>query len=594
MSIMMNPVLPVAAPELPVKIAGKEDSGARSFAKHLDRQIQEKYNRGKDKLGAAASRRNQRSSEKMKESEAGEKTEQAGAAGKKKRVSPELPELLGNVMDYLTQVAETKIDAPGEWNLELADGEMLRQLGAAAGMDEADFSRFMQQLENSDSSFSLVDFLNALNTHFAEMAKGDAFTVPETEFPMLEAILTKMGMPQDALDAISAKAVTGDGNIDLNLLLQALEETGTQNNLLPVELSDWESEQMQNLLALAGVTLEEQNELLPERFLNQVLGQDEAGRPVTLTFDRLQNMLRDALASLQNSQPKVDLPVFLSDLEQIMSQAKFQNQSVGWTPVVEESVNTVFQKLQELVDFARVKVEENSLAEDQALDDDMADWFKSIEEKFAGQSLQDETADFAGNQSGGQVLEEMTTATSSLTEPHQPVTNFIVGRSAADPAQVVETARNESFVRTPSRQLQHQVFQQLSDGVIRGLRSQEHQLVLRLYPQDLGEVKVNLLVRDEHVSVSFNMENARVKEMLESTMEEFKQNLDQKGFKLGECFVSVGQQGDDGAQWQRFEMARQAVESARATLAEVPENALYLQTDPQRRDGREGGISLFV
>ena len=192
------------------------------------------------------------------------------------------------------------------------------------------------------------------------------------------------------------------------------------------------------------------------------------------------------------------------------------------------------------------------------------------------------------------MLEEMTTATSSLTEPHQPVTNFIVGRSAADPAQVVETARNESFVRTPSRQLQQQVFQQLSDGVIRGLRSQEHQLVLRLYPQDLGEVKVNLLVRDEHVSISFNMENARVKEMLESTMEEFKQNLDQKGFKLGECFVSVGQQGDDGAQWQRFEMARQAVESARATLAEVPENALYLQPDPQRRDGREGGISLFV
>ncbi|MFH1218117.1 MAG: flagellar hook-length control protein FliK [Pseudomonadota bacterium] len=601
MSIMMNPVLPVAAPELPVKPVGRRDGFESSFARHLDRQINEKYGRKRDKLGVDESRQNQRSPAETRESRAAGKTEKAEKTEKSantetgKDSSAELPDLLGNMMNYLKQVAETKIDIPGEWNLELADGEMLRQLSQAAGMDEADFSQFMQQLENSDTSFSLVDFLGALNSHFDEMAKVEAVTVPETEFPMLEAILAKMGISQEDLNAISAKAVSGDGKIDLNLLMQALDDVGMENGLVPVTLSDWESEQMQNLLDLAGVTLEKQNEILPERFLNQVLGRDEAGNPVILNLERLQNMLRDALASVRDSQPKVDLPVFLSDLQQVIAQAEFQSQSVGWTPVVEESVNAVFQKLQELVDLARVKVEENNLTEDQALDDDTSEWFRTLGEKFAEDSGDnDEAADFAGNRPAGTSLEEMAAAGTTPDQSHQPASNFVGSQSSLNAAQGIEAAKNESFVRNPPRPLEQHVFQQISDGVIRGLRSQEHQLVLRLYPQDLGEVKVNLLVRDDHVSVSFNMENAKVKEMLESTMEEFKQSLDQKGFKLGECFVSVGQQDDNSQLWQRFEMARNAVKAARATLVEIPENALYLQADPMRRDGREDGISLIV
>lgn len=134
---------------------------------------------------------------------------------------------------------------------------------------------------------------------------------------------------------------------------------------------------------------------------------------------------------------------------------------------------------------------------------------------------------------------------------------------------------------------------QLSAGVMRGLRSQEHHLVLRLYPQDLGEVKVNLHVRHEQVSVSFNMENARVKEMLESNMQEFKDSMAQKGFNLGECSVSVGQQNDGRESWHRYERARQVVEASRLTLADVPEESLYRQGGMLGAGG-ENGISLFV
>jgi flagellar hook-length control protein FliK len=104
-------------------------------------------------------------------------------------------------------------------------------------------------------------------------------------------------------------------------------------------------------------------------------------------------------------------------------------------------------------------------------------------------------------------------------------------------------------------QQQMPLISQLSNSIVNGLKNQDHYLLIKLYPADLGEVKVNLHVRDEHVAVSFNMDNTRVKELLESHMQEFRDNMVQQGFTLGECSVSVGQHDDDGAAWQRFEQA---------------------------------------
>jgi len=592
----MNPVLPVPGPELSVKKTGGTSDSDSSFARHLDRQLDKKYGDSRDKLGVARNSEQSRQASRSKDnaapaakSTADDRDDQAGAQS--------VEELLRQFLAELQDVAEQKTGVPGEWKTELPDMEILQQLAVDAGMKEADFAQFMQQLENQDNKVGLIDFFEALTRHFQEMNESAPITVAEADLPMLQALLAKMGLDEASIAKIADQAVTGDGKLDLSLLAQGLAGAAGEEGLMPVTLTDWESEQLQNLLAEAGLTLEEQNELLPERFLNQVLGRENAGEAVQLTLDRLQSMLSDATAAAKASQPKVDLPAFLADLQKIVSQSAFEAQGPGWTPVVEESVNAVYQKLQELVDLARVKVEENKLQEgtfqeEQDLQSDFAEWVKGLEEKFEQPAGRQDTADFSGEMAASQSGGEEVTAAKTAADP-QPAAAFTVkpGGQEAMPAQ--EAARGEAAARQPFRQMQQQVVQQLSDGVIRGLKSQEHHLVLRLYPQDLGEVKVNLTVRDDHVSVSFNMENSRVKEMLESNMEEFKQSMNQRGFSLGECFVSVGQE-NSGESWQRFEMARQTVKAAAESLADLPADALYLQAATPGADGQQSGINLIV
>jgi flagellar hook-length control protein FliK len=618
MSILMNPVLPVPGPEISVKKAGGARDFENSFARNLDRQLDEKYDGNSDKLGVAqnnaksdqkydgnsdklgVAQNNEKSQESLQAKDnsaydAKSKSDKRNASGDDKVSS--VVELLSQFLAELREVAEKKTGVPGEWKAELPDMELLQQLAADAGMKEADFSQFMQQLKNQDNKIGLVDFFEALTRYFQEMDESVPITVSEAELPMLEALLAKMGIAEESIARIADKAVTGDGKLDLSLLVKGLDGAAEVEGLVPVTLTDWEAEQLQNLLAEAGLTLEAQNELLPERFLNQVLGLENAGEQVQLSIERLQTMLNDAIAVVRESQPKVDLPAFLSDLQKIISQSDFESQGAGWTPVVEKSVTAVFQKLQELVDMARIKVEgnklgKNQLIEDQDFNDDFAKWVKGLDEKFDQSAAQDDTADFSGGTASGQQSgEEVTAAKSESASP--PATTFTVKSGGQEVVPAPDAGKGEAAARTPSRQLQQQVVQQLSDGVVRGLKSQEHHLVLRLFPQDLGEVKVNLTVMDEHVFVSFNMENARVKEMLESNMQEFKESMNQRGFSLGECSVSVGQQGN-GESWQRFEMARQAVKAARETMADLPADALYLQAAAPRMDGRQNGINLIV
>ena len=143
--------------------------------------------------------------------------------------------------------------------------------------------------------------------------------------------------------------------------------------------------------------------------------------------------------------------------------------------------------------------------------------------------------------------------------------------------------------------LQQQGFAQLSQGVLQGLRNQEHHLVLKLYPKELGEVKVEMTVRDNQVAVSFAMENSRVKEVLESNLEQFKENMEKQGFALGECMVSLNKNNDSNESWQQSQQMASLEKGAvqrRTTLADLPDDILYQRVQPGT--GRESGVDLFA
>jgi len=134
--------------------------------------------------------------------------------------------------------------------------------------------------------------------------------------------------------------------------------------------------------------------------------------------------------------------------------------------------------------------------------------------------------------------------------------------------------------------------EQLSQGVLHGARNKEHHLVLKLFPEDLGEVKVVLHVRNEQVSVAFSMANTQVKEILEQNMQQFRENLQKHGFVLEQCSASLDHNDKPGSGQHGFAFAtRQPWEGGRGSVADLPEGVLYRRA---AAPARVGGIDLFM
>ena len=140
--------------------------------------------------------------------------------------------------------------------------------------------------------------------------------------------------------------------------------------------------------------------------------------------------------------------------------------------------------------------------------------------------------------------------------------------------------------------MQQQLVEQVSRGMMRGLQNNDHHLILKLQPQELGEVKVDLHVSNDKISVSFAMENSQVKALLESNMQQFQESLEEKGLSLGEFSVSVNQQKDDNS-GQSFEFAWENLHGTGKDLERQVEqlDEMYFM---KQQESHQGQISLIV
>jgi flagellar hook-length control protein FliK len=264
----------------------------------------------------------------------------------------------------------------------------------------------------------------------------------------------------------------------------------------------------------------------------------------------------------------------------------------------------VFEKLMESVDLAKVKAQQGTAKADMALEKKLAqsEDLLSAQNADAATLLDGETVEpVPAMDRDGQLGKEGRNAPASGELFAENSSVFQVEAAGAAKGEAVSAAAPSSqaarpFVHIPNLPpgLQQQSFTQLSQGVLQGLRNQEHHLILKLYPKELGEVKVEMTVRDNQVAVSFAMENSRVKEVLESNLEQFKENMEKQGFTMGECMVSLNRDNDGNEAWQQFQAGslEKGAGRRKTTLADLPEDILYQRAQPG--NGRENGVDLFA
>lgn len=600
MASIMIPVVPAAAQtKAPDRKAPESAQG--SFSDHLKKTMAAEQRKEKNLLGVKNRQKASASQQKAARSDS-----DSDKAKEKDGRENTVPALLGQLMLRLKELAEKSEAGPGEWTFTLPDSRLVEQIGREAGMTETEISLLLKQMEEQQGKLSLGDLLAGLARHFERQQEEKPVTVPETDLPLLETFLSRMGVPVEEISRISDQAVTGDSRFDLGKFLEGLEEKlGRQQDdgrQLTV-LTDWEAEQLQDMLAKAGVSASLSRALLPEG----------GNRQVNLSVERLADMLRQGINEVENNRLKPDAAAFLADLDSVLRESGFSRKTVGWSPAVQDSVANIYNELLESVDLATVRI-------DSAKSSGTAVSGKQAEEQLNAEAREELEGWFAAAEGGGQekpvkgvgkpaidgapVDSRMKPGLGDETDPAAAGELF---ESLPDPAQAsgagpgagkdslpgIEGPRPAAApaMRVPA-QLAQQTFETISQGVVRGLQNQEHHLVLRLYPKELGEVKVEMLVRDDHVAVSFAMENSKVKDVFESNMQQFQDNLAKQGFILEECMVSLNQQHEQHEAWQRFESAWREQQTGRPGLAGPGDEGLYVRAPLMNR--RDDGVDLFA
>ena len=596
MDALMIPIVPAPKSQITAAVEMKTPSGKKTgsnFSDYMEKKMATER-RGKSNLLGM---------QKTKAALASAADRKAEAATSAKKEGSEeattMAALLGLFVQDLQKSAADQKMGPGEWKFPVPDPDLLQKIAKDAGMNESQLNALMEKMKGQDGTLSLVDFLDSFSRHFQALQEEVPVTAPETDLPLLQSFLERLGVPVPEVSKISDASVRGDNTLDLQKFLAGLQ--GLAGDGI-TDITAVEAAELQDLLANAGVSQQLQRALLPER-LPVVEGLVESGPPVTLTLDRLKNMLEQAIGEVKANKLQADPIAFLADLQEVLTRSGFETKGPSLSSAVQGTLVSVFEKLMESVDLSKVKVQQGAAA-DAAQEKKLAqaEDLMATENADGAPLLDGETAElFSAMGRDGQGAQNGKNAFASGELFVESSSVFQAEGGAAAKGEAVGQAAVSSqaarpFVHVPNMPhgLQQQSFTQLSQGVLQGLRNQEHHLVLKLYPKELGEVKVEMTVRDNQVAVSFSMENAKVKAVLESNLEQFRENMEKQGFALGECMVSLNKDSDSNEAWQQFQAAslEKGAGQRRTTLADLPENILYQRAQPE--NGRENGVDLFA
>jgi len=575
-----------------------------NFSEYMEKKLNAERREGRDLLGASQRAGSSKRTEGRRNA-GREDTEEA--RGNDRDEKSTLSALLYEFVQDLHKMAEDAKEGPGDWTVLMIDQSALEKIAADAGIDGAQLAALRQQLEANGGKVDLADFLSVIARHLESKQEVLAVTVPETDLPFLQILLERMGLSPGQVEKIGEPAVRGDNSLDLAKFLEGLGEFSEGKT---TTLSDWEAEQLQDLLAKAGVSEKVQRSLLPELY-PQWQGTPQENLELSLSLTRLKNILSDGVANVKEARARFDIPAFLQDLGEIFAQAGFEEKGAGWTPAVQGAISSIYDKLMESVDLSRVQMKkvENSpdaeaLGEEEFPEDllspetgtkiqaDKKDTPRDLAggtgEKGSGMfSARPAEEDFLSQPAARPEASKVSTSESPFVQAQE-----LSGNHNGNPAQDIKAVQVPR--QPPAPPLQQQTFDQISQGVFRGLKNNEHHVILKLHPRELGEVKVEMLVRDEQVALSFSMENSKVKGILEKSMDQFRESLEKQGFVLGECMVSLSHDENGEQAWKQFELAwkKSGLNSTPETLADLSQDVLYLQSRYQKSS--PNGIDLFA
>lgn len=112
------------------------------------------------------------------------------------------------------------------------------------------------------------------------------------------------------------------------------------------------------------------------------------------------------------------------------------------------------------------------------------------------------------------------------------IKNIVIEDTRTTISQPLDSTQNFNNVKNT-------VFNQIVEGFKLDLKDDSSEMLIKLKPDNLGDVSLKIAVERGIVIAKFDVENQIVKQAIESSLEDLKNSLNEKGFQIQELNVSV-------------------------------------------------------
>lgn len=134
--------------------------------------------------------------------------------------------------------------------------------------------------------------------------------------------------------------------------------------------------------------------------------------------------------------------------------------------------------------------------------------------------------------------------------------------------------RMPSGLQVPDGTPMDQVINQLSTGK----KLETGSVTLRLHPQELGELRMEIRVEQENIKAHITTQNPQAQEMLDRHLPRLREAMEQQGLRLEQVEITVADSNDDR---QLFQNNQQQLNRPKTNQQQVPVGTLSVEEEPE-------------
>ena len=512
----------------------------------------------------------QESARNVKQADLGQSTGQRAASGA--TLSDNSP------IQKLRQSLEESDEPLESFSVSAEDKPKLKAVLVKSGFSEKQAEEIVKRSSDEDGEINLGVFFNVLGEY--QPIEGPTFAINSEDLPLLIQVLNDMGIPDDDIRQWAANLPTADGKILVQGLNHIFQKAGTKSDGKTVDTSV-----LKDLLGKLGLTDSEVTTLVTQAADGE--GKTDPSKILSVlqqAADKQDLGMAQAMKELA-ARMKIT-PVTkkagggnkLSAASEIRAKVvKALQESTGAAIGDEQELKSVLKAVAEQTAKTTGLVDSGDAGQAASKHQNALDQASQAQAQINQAAKTMAAAQSANNETAGSKAAKAETIQADAAKA-------VAGQAAAKAVTGQAAQTTQARGTLPSY-----VVRQVSDQIVQMVQKQQNTLNLKLKPANLGDLNLEISVKDGSVKAVMITETVAAKHALDAGLDQLKQLLGQQGLKLDRLEVMVN---PDSQRQNEYAAGDQSGSGNRKRGGGSPDGSSRASASGISEENQSGGGSL--